>query len=574
MSSGHRLDLISSGKSAYRIAISPKAAEPEVFAAAELQRYLRLMTGVEAPITERARGGRLMRIGGAANAHLPRNAGEDAFVVRTDGDALILAGATLYAVYSFLEDDLGCAWLSPGDEHVPETDAVSVTALRRVERPDFTSRMIVHFPCPAPRTRGQIDWMAKRRLSESLLATNNNLTAWENGAIPNRVLPELRRRGLKARATGHAFMAWLPAERYAKAHPEYYALVDGVRRTDLSLCISHPAVAREVAANIGAFADRYPLVERVTIWHNDHSGWCQCPTCREWLATPAEQYEELTWKGRRPGRKSSPSRTAAELRFVNRVADALKRTHPRLTLETLAYGANYAPTAAVAPRANVASGFAQFDKLLVPEWGSEPVFGGAPGLRVPAKYVAGWRERSARLYIYEYYGFFHDFSPIWDAMRADFRDYLRRGIHEIGTECGTWNDLHMYLFSRLAWNSRASLDALLGDWCRGAYGPAAEPMTQFWQGVRRTDLGWNFGALAAKQIGVKAEEWDAARRRSTKWVRADKRSLALLNEAICMLSRSPLILRFAAASADPRALDRVRKLRARWTETPLPWWKS
>jgi hypothetical protein len=50
--------------------------------------------------------------------------GDEGFVIRTVGNYLMLAGgkphATLYAVYTFLEDHLGCRWWSSTESTVPK----------------------------------------------------------------------------------------------------------------------------------------------------------------------------------------------------------------------------------------------------------------------------------------------------------------------------------------------------------------------------------------------------------------------------------------------------------------------
>ncbi len=578
MPSERRFHVIAEGKTAYRIRVQPNASEPELFAAEELQKYLRQMTGVEVPVSARSRGSKTIHVGVVSGDDSPlRNAGDDGFIIRTRKEALVLAGASprgaLYAVYAFLEEVLGCAWLKPGDEFVPETNDLSVPALDRLEIPDFTTRMLVHFPCPAPATRNQIDWMAKRRFNESFLATNNDLSAWENGAMCDRVVPDLRRRGLKARMPGHAFTAWLPPARYAGRHPEYYALIGGERRPEASLCLSNSDAAKEVAANIGAFADQHPFVKQITLWHNDHNAGCECARCREW-EDRTETSVALDPSGKTSRFVRTVSQTGAEMRFVNRVAEILERTHPEVTVETLAYLSNYAPSRRVVPRKNVCVGFALFDRLLRPELAGEPVFSRGSRLRPMADYLRQWRAQTERLYLYEYFGFFHDFAPLWDVMRADFQSYLRYGICQIGSEIGTRNDLHMYFLSRLSWSSRTSVDNILRDYCRASYGPAAGTMEEFWQVLRRAHLPWNYGLIAARRAGVTPGGWDAGRRSEARWARAERRCMEQLDSAVRKLRGSPLLPRGTTAQSDPRALDRVRQLRSAWAEPVIPWWAT
>jgi hypothetical protein len=418
--------------------------------------------------------------------------------------------------------------------------------------------------------------MAKRKLNISFIAPNHNLALLDKYDARNRLIPELRKRGMELRGVGHAFFAWLPPDRYFKKHPEYFSMIDGKRKADTSLCVSNPAVARAVARNIGRFADAYPEFTVISLWHNDLSGWCQCEPCRAMLdpkeqtisvGNAQSQNQSTTWPS------AGKSTTAAEMAFVNQVAVYLERTHPKLKLETLAYGSNLNPSRRVKPRRNVYCGLAVFDKCLAPENVVLPITKGPN--RPNSIDILGWRAQSREFYVYEYYGLFHDFTPLLDVMSKDFRWYRRIGVDGISSEIGVWNELHLYAFSKFAWNHRLTADEVLRAYCNSAYGTVADVMYGHWDRLRKAKLDWNWNAgkvKIARVSGVPPRRWFEGRRRQPKWKRCEAACREILTNTCERLLRSSLQSKSLAVHTDNKVLARVRSVLARWSEMPPAWW--
>lgn len=118
------ITLARDGASEYRIVIPANASEVEKLAAAELQTFLTQMSRADLPIIsdDQPSGAREIILGN--NRHLnelglPVNVaplGQEGFRIQTVGSRLVIVGGpangTLYGVYGFLEDHLGCHWLS------------------------------------------------------------------------------------------------------------------------------------------------------------------------------------------------------------------------------------------------------------------------------------------------------------------------------------------------------------------------------------------------------------------------------------------------------------------------------
>jgi hypothetical protein len=215
-------------------------------AARAIQVYIAKMSGATLPIieegqpvegspavqilvghTEAARKLGVKIPGGFNPAIRPEIFEEEGYVLKTRGTVLIVAGnndgpyqGTLYAAYALL-DKLGCRWYFPGEwgEVVPESATVTVPELDVLARPDF-----------AIRTAGTAqaykdDWCTKVGFSA----------------------PEV---GYPTAGDGYLAMLLPPAE-YAEAHPEYYAMDKGGKRTFNAgksgeyftmLCLSNPDV--------------------------------------------------------------------------------------------------------------------------------------------------------------------------------------------------------------------------------------------------------------------------------------------------------------------------------------------
>ena len=134
--------LFDKGHSDYIIRLCAEPTPAERHAAEELQRFLKEIAGAELPIREAGvLSERAILVGRDAEAErlVPGvdwvKLGDEGLVVRTSGPHLLLAGGrprgTLYAVYSFLEDDLGCRWFAPDCSRIPKRPRLVVHDLNR-----------------------------------------------------------------------------------------------------------------------------------------------------------------------------------------------------------------------------------------------------------------------------------------------------------------------------------------------------------------------------------------------------------------------------------------------------------
>lgn len=300
---GQPLALVSGGVTDYTIVLDTTADRVERFAAEELQKYLRLMTGVELTIADlsgmdlssRWDSLPIITIGrnDVSEALLSKAAfptGTDAILIRSFGKALLLAGSnsrsTLFAVYDLLQR-IGCRWTGPRPhgESVPRFQDLHLPP-QNVSHAASLARRNVFITDDLP-TSLDIDWMAKQKLNHFEAYLTYRFDIWEK--LKHGLLQEIEKRGMSIEVTNHSYAFWIPPSQFGGDHPDYFALVDGNRLVDRShrqygsdpphLCVSHPDVVRIVTERMLAFLKRNPEVETLGLWSNDNEDYCQCDAC-------------------------------------------------------------------------------------------------------------------------------------------------------------------------------------------------------------------------------------------------------------------------------------------------------
>ena len=165
--------LVDAGRAVAVIVVPDRASATERFAAEELQRYVERASGGKLRIVSEARAGTAQALVQCANAELAGQLDEEGIVIEAEGDRLVLSGGgergTLYAVYVFLEDELGVRWFAPGErgEWVPKAETVEVADMVVRRKPAFRYRSFTSFPLPPPgEAAGSVaDWMVKNRIN-------------------------------------------------------------------------------------------------------------------------------------------------------------------------------------------------------------------------------------------------------------------------------------------------------------------------------------------------------------------------------------------------------------------------
>ncbi len=216
------------------ILIPAEPTEVELFAASELQKYLKKISGAEIKVTgdyrRLPRSKNIISIGNTPllkKTVLPEISG-DGLVLKTVGDKLFILGGrngpgTLYGVYAFLEL-LGCRWYAPGKtgEYLPRTNRVAISRIDIQENPANQMRGIYFTPetfAQIKLTPAILDWMGKNRLNTLLFIDGKSTTIQPDKVLAD-LLPELRKRGIRHRFGKRKDFKFAPATTiYRKNYP-------------------------------------------------------------------------------------------------------------------------------------------------------------------------------------------------------------------------------------------------------------------------------------------------------------------------------------------------------------------
>jgi len=482
-------------KTSLSILTGKKATIVEKFAASELQKYLKKITGVDVPIVEQDESGTspvillgqpktnpaVQSFAGSILKDLP----EDSLLIKTANDKLILTGkgeqGVLYSVYTFLEKYVGCRWYAPGEEGelIPQLKSLELEDIENIESPAFPYRgMMAHRDNPEEIVTW-IDWMAKQKMNYFLIWLSN----WQK--VKEGIMDEVRKRGIELEIGHHSFFCWLPPGDYFADHPEYFCLKDGKRRICpegaestaqanwYQPCTTNPEVARIITENIKAFIKDNPEVKIIDLWPNDIPEWCECEKCVAFDTQGND--EELLHK---------PIITRRYISFCNTVAEAIAKEFPDKRLSVIAYHTAVIPADDMVPAPNIDICFAPYDECYAHFLGEKDCKRNS----FFAENLQKWVQQSSRVYLYGYYlksTWGQLPFPINGRIVEDMRYFKEIGMMGANTQAEliTWKTqgLIYYTYAKALWDSDVTLDEILDEYCAGFYKDSASMMKKYFR---------------------------------------------------------------------------------------------
>ncbi len=553
--------IVTDGRSAARIVVGEKEpASPVFFAAQELQRYLKAMSGATLPIVKETTGQPAMILtvdAALADSAASPAVGKDRYRIQVSDQRIDLVGAspraTLFATYDLLER-LGCGWCVPGDDTVPRRATVSIAEVKVDTTPAFPYRMMLDYPLMSvAQSLALVDWLAKNRMNWVHPCENamGEPKLWYERR--NRVVPELRKRGLHLIFGGHTMPTWLPPE-YTKEHPDWFAYVDGERQPP-SLCLTNAEMTEELIRNLRRFLDRCPEIEVVDLWHPDLTPFCHCPACTQGLV-PAEA------KGKRPEAVPDDAVQSAYVinyvRFINQVAQAVGQSHPPVMISPLIYGVadRAMPDGCPALADNVLIGLAHIRRDSYYPLAGEPK--SAANLRFLGNDLT-WMAKSKHHFIYEYY---HCWRPpfVYPGAQVIVQDlWLLKILGSQGTCSDMWGytPCNMYVAARALWSPDISWEAAVRDFHARYYGEVGKEMAD-----NEIQLTKGLFGLAGYQSGYATKSPDQMAEAGRRISEARPRQIAFLEGLIARTKDSLVKTR----------LERALKPWKLWDNEEARWW--
>ena len=464
------------------------------YAATELQKYIKAACGASLPICEEAAANTIF-----LNIEQVDSAFTDSFKISVKDNNLILSGnnerAIIYAVYTFLEKYIGCRYYTADVERIIPTEKIAVpNGTLHSEKPILEYRepmYITNFKSHALCLKQKINSDRSNRTT-TIEGTGGSITY--NGFV-------------------HTLASLLPKEKYFGEHPEYFAFYDGERH-DTQPCLSHPDVLKIVTEEVLRRLRENP--QRITsVSFNDNLFYCTCPECAKID-------------------KEEDSHMGTLIRFVNAIADEVKKEFPDVMVDTLAYQQSRKPPKLTVPRNNVIIRLCSIEccfnhSLDDPNCSAEDK-NCSENIKFRQE-IEDWNKICNYLYIWDYgINFAHYLAPFphYKAMLKNMRffaDHHAKGILEQGNYNGDgadFNEMHSYLAAKLLWNPYTTdeeYEELIKDFLEGFYGKGWEYIYKYLQILEESveDRHFNFEASVFKYLDKFAnridevnELWDKA----------------------------------------------------------------
>lgn len=427
-----------------------------IFAAKELQKYVKAMSGVELKIlaTNEVSACTIL----ISNERVGLKRDEIALKVTPDGSTLELYGegrrGAINAVYELLERwGVRFFGVDSRSDKIPSKTTLTVPSnLSYSYAPPFEQR----FPGSIPLDR-------------------NVGPAW---AVKLRISREYKKIGGKRDAqlgSGHSLgnKSYINSKTYYDAHPEWYALIGGKRVKGAQLCLSNLEMRKQLLAEVSAKlksrkdAGAFELggITYVSLSYLDNNRFCKCQECNDLLAK---------WGG---------SRVGPLLDICNYVAAGIENDYPLARILTLAYWDWVEPPKKMPCELhrNVYVTICQNGNKALPVRVQETLM---QRLTQWSKITAG------RLAIWDWDACFRNYItpyPIYHLYADDFKTYRELGVKRVNTQMehgavfADFVELRTYLYAKLLWNPELDTDEMAKEWIDHCCGNGAVEINAYYR---------------------------------------------------------------------------------------------
>jgi len=431
------LTLVKNGQPNATIVMQANAPAPIKSAATDLQKYLAKISGVTLPLKTDGKDilGITLNVGKTAttlSSDLPDSKlNPETYAITQRNDDVYFEGnypsPTAFAVYSFLQDQLGVRWFAPGDdwEYVPQNTNKSTFTIN--------VKNVVSVPGTSPRVWSGHAW-------------TKDWTDWDlrNKAVQSEKVP---RRNFQNNMY-HIF----PPSKYAKTHPEYYPLVNGKRYIPVNDSESHwwpaigdPNVQRITAEYIHQWFKDHPDQDSFSLGMDDVAYMSDDPLSDAMDSSP-DDYKHRNFSSR-------------FYKFINIIAKQVKKTDPDKYIGTLIYSIALKPPVDVPQMEDNVFGYIANGS--VAQWYH-------PGKEDDWKNLTlDWRKRVKHLSRYDYYGMGTHVPRVFPHAIDDSIKFDKSlGFDGMYVEVYTFlpqTAPMIWAFAQLEWDPQKNVDVLLDD---------------------------------------------------------------------------------------------------------------
>ncbi len=431
--------LFKNGQSDYIINLPKKPSKQCSYAVDELRIYLRKITGLQLPCTDKFSMTSKNIIFEEAycsdNQFNVFQLNKDGFRIKNNNGNIYLSAATgqglVNAVYTFLEKYIGCRYYSADEIFIPNKKNITITNLTEdIQNPPFTFRTIHYY------NAYQSEYAKLNKLNSS----NEDRISNDWGGLWVHTLHKL-----------------VDPEKYFYTHPEYFALRNGIRVKD-QLCLSNPEVLETTISSLKEIMKKIPNAKYWSVSQMDNFNYCECDNCK--ALDDAE---------------ASPS--ASIINFVNQIAAKF----PDKMISTLAYQYSRKAPLTIRPAENVNIMLCSIESNR--------------NIPISSDYsngsfyddLANWSLLTQNIIIWDYVtNFSHLVCPFpnFHVLQPNIQMFANYGANMIfeqgfAGKSGEMNELRSYLLAKLIWNPNENIDSLTNDFLNGYYGKAAPYIHQY-----------------------------------------------------------------------------------------------
>ena len=462
-----------------QIVIPANPSPVEEYAAQTLAKYFKLVFKKNFPIVKSAvlPGKGSCCVGPALAAkglkNLPALADEES-IAKSHNGRLFLTGSkndsrgTLYAVYELLEQTLGIRFYTPLAEKVPVRKSF-----------DF-SKVDIRFAPQFPLGRNILRLMAPEGMSEDkyyeFLSKSRINTVYGLDKVDLKFAPFWR----SVPHDGDSMHIFIPASKYYKTNPEFFALVNGKRENargrggmaQPQVCFSNPLLRQTLLKEAMAYWKKSgaPKETFFRITNNDNDRICQCADCKEAI-------------------KKEGAFSGLYLQVVNWIAGEMAKEYPDIKILANAYWTTRVAPKVTRPAKNVYLKFCDIEGTFSRKL-DNPVDPVNKGIY---RDIKNWGTLGGKLYATTYTtNFTFYLYPIndYDTFPYNLRLYHRHGATAFqdhtswlirGVDFEEWR---YYLAARLMRDPAIDEHRERKEFFDFYYGPAAKEIEKYYQLIR------------------------------------------------------------------------------------------
>ena len=442
--------LFNNGKTSYRIVVSSEASVTEKTAAQELKYYLEIISGSVFELSSNP-GRRNIYIGYRQNSAafkglIKYQDSSEGFSVKVVGHDLVIYGGrdrgTMYGVYRFLQKFLDVQWYTPSFTKIPNAKKFELRAIELSEEPKIKYRFTDFF-CTQ-----DIPWLAHNMMNTTSHKTKNAY-------------------GVDVVYWGcHTMGELLPASKYFKTHPEYFAFRKNHRIDNGQLCLSNPDVLKIVTDEVLSVIKKYPYFKVYDVSQNDNQKFCTCDKCKQLENKYGGHSGLMIW-------------------FVNKVAREVHKKYPDKYIGTFAYQYTRQAPTHIKPNDNVVVRLCDIECCLVHPLKSAC----CDENKAFMKDLKDWRKLTNNLFIWDYIVNYSNYMapfPNIQVLGPNLKIFSEYGAVEVfeeaqsGTLGNAFEELKSWVLTQLMWNPNQNIYTLVKKFVNDYYGAAGKDVLDYY----------------------------------------------------------------------------------------------